>query len=212
MSNYDAVPIWDQFVFNVAHGDDPIDAFNKVVRDATGTLGEDRWEDLRFPATGISIGGFTSAPASQTDTGLLLFDAAGIETVGILAQLPHAWKEGSDLKPHIHWAKTSDAAGDVVWTYRYKWIDYDGVASAWSSLFLGTDTNTVDSTQKHIITSFDAMDAADHNISALLLIQLARLGTDAGDTYAADALLYEFDIHYQVDGKGSYQEYIKAPA
>lgn len=173
-------------------------------------LYDEAWEDLRFPATGISIGGFTNAPDVQTDTGLLLFDGGTtIETVGILAQMPHGWKEGTNIKPHCHWAKTTDAAGGVIWTFRYKWIGFNEVQPAWSGLINSTDSNTVDSTQKQIISTFGEIDASSQSISDLLLIQFARLPTDASDTYAADALLYEFDIHYQVDGFGSQDEYDK---
>ncbi len=167
------------------------------------------WEDLRFPATGIAIGGFASAPDVQTDTGLLLFDGTDIETVGILVQMPHAWKEGSSIHPHLHWAKTSDAAGDVLWTFRYKKFGLGDLQGAWSSIFNATDKIVVDATQKQIISEFSPIDMTGNTVSDLLLIQFGRLPTDAADDYEADALLYEIDIHYEVDSLGSETEYLK---
>lgn len=187
----------------------PFDSDQYDVLEAFGVCGDGVWDDLRFPVTGVSIGGFASPPDVQTDTGLLLFDAAAIETIGVLAQLPHAWKEGSDIKPHVHWAKTSDAAGDVVWSLRYKWFNIGEVQPAWSSVLTATDVAAADATQKQMISTFPLISGAGKTISSLFLCQIGRLATDGGDDYAADALLYEFDIHYQSDSGGSIAEFTK---
>ena len=168
-----------------------------------------RWDDLRFPAQGIDLGGLSDPPNIQADTGLFLFDPIAVETIAILAQMPHAWLEESTIKPHVHWAKTSDAAGDVLWSLRYKWFNFGELQPAWSAPITATDVQAADSTQKHMISTFGNISARDKNISSLFLCQLGRLATDGGDDYAADALLYEFDIHYIVDGRGSLNEFSK---
>lgn len=180
-----------------------------IPKDFNMPANHDYWDDLRFPVTGISIGGFASPPDVQTDTGLLLFDTAAVETVGILAQMPHAWKQGSAIRPHVHWAKTTDAANGVVWSMRYKKFGVGDLQGAWSAIFTSTDIEAADSTQKSMISTFPEIDMTGNTLSDLILIQLGRLVTDAGDTYGADALLYEFDIHYQIDSQGSRQEFIK---
>lgn len=168
------------------------------------------WDDLRFPANGIAIGAFSNPPGVETDTGLLLFNGVATnETIAVLAQLSHSWKEESLLGPHLHWKKTTDAAGDVVWTFRYKWITFDELETAWSELETAIDVNVVDSTQKEIISFFPDIVTTGRSISDMLLIQLGRTPGVAGDTYTADALLYEFDIHFQKDYPGSLQPYIK---
>ena len=167
------------------------------------------WDDLRFPATGVTIGGLSTPPGQQTDTGLLLFDSIAIETIAILAQMPHGWKEGSVVRPHVHWAKTSDATGDVVWSLRYKWFGLGDVQPAWSGILTSTDVEASDATQKQMISTFGDISADNQTISDLFLCQIGRLPTDPGDDYGADALLYEFDIHIQLDAPGSQQEFIK---
>ena len=67
-----------------------------------------RWDDLKFPATAINPPGQASDPDVEATSGLLLFAAAGTELVYALAQMPHHWEEGSDIKPHVHWTKTTD--------------------------------------------------------------------------------------------------------
>lgn len=170
---------------------------------------ESNWDDLRFPASGVSIGGLSTPPDVDADTGLLLFDSTNIETIAIAAQMPHARKVDSIIKPHVHWRKTSDAAGDVVWSLRYKWLNNNEVEPDWSSIITATDIFTVGSDQKMHIASWGEISGTGKTLSSMFIAQIGRLPTDAGDDYAADALLYEFDIHYQIDTLGSEQEFIK---
>ena len=145
--------------------------------------------------------------------GTLLFDAAGVEVVGLVVQLPHSYKEGTDLRPHVHWMKTTSASGAVLWQMRYKVIKIGDVADAdftteTASVVVDgtTDTNTAN---KHLITSFPVIPGAGIQISDMFCIELSRLGNDPADTYGADARLLEFDIHYQQDEPGSRQQFLK---
>lgn len=170
----------------------------------------DHWDDLRFPAQGIAIGSLSVPPDRQADTGLLLFDGGGlIETVGVLAQLPHAWKTGSILRPHLHWAKTTDVANGVVWQMRYRWLQQNATPGAWSSQVTGTHVWAVGADQKHNMDTFGDIDGTGYGISDCLNIQFGRVSDAVGDTYTGDVVLYEFDIHYQIDSTGSAQEFTK---
>lgn len=64
------------------------------------------WEDLKFPASSINPpGGIGGAAVDTADTpfvGTLLFDSIATEICVGQAQMPHAWKEGSFLSPHVH--------------------------------------------------------------------------------------------------------------
>lgn len=171
------------------------------------------WEDLRFPATAINPPGLASDPGFDTTNGGFLFDAAGTELLFLVAQLPHAYKPGTGLKPHVHWQKTTSAAGNVLWRLEYKMcrigevMDADFTAIDAAASVAGTpDTNTAD---KHLISSFTEIDGALLDISDMLLLKLSRIGADGADTYGADARFLEFDIHYQRNSPGSDEEYDK---
>lgn len=169
------------------------------------------WEDLRFPAQGIQIGNLSTPPTQNATTGLLEFAHTSTQTIGVLAQFPHSWKEGSVISPHVHWRKTTNAAGGVQWTLRYKWIENGEVEPAWSSIINSTLISALDpgSTQASAISTFGEISGAGKSISSMLLIQLGRDHDAAGDTYGAAATLYEFDIHYQIDTLGSDEEFTK---
>ena len=171
------------------------------------------FDDLKFPSTGINPPGAVDDPDRDTSTGLLVFDSSKTETVAMVVQLSHSWKEGSDLFPHVHWMKSSSASGDVVWQLEYKWAPIGEVADAsWTTLSSYTlaggtiDTNTED---KHLITPLGTITSTGKQISDMIMMKLSRVGGDANDTYGADAQLLEFDIHFEVDSFGSNQEYIK---
>ena len=173
-----------------------------------------RWDDLRFPAQGINPPGAVSDPDLEATSGLWLFAAAGTEILMGVAQLPHAWREGSAIRPHIHWQKTTSAAGNVLWRLEYEVVNNGevaamdfGTAVSTTSVADGTpDTNTAN---KVLISSLGTVDMLGYRVSCLMFWKLSRIGGDAADTYGADARLIEFDIHYELDSLGSEAEYTK---
>lgn len=156
------------------------------------------WEDLRAPATAINPPGADADPDVSTSTGLLLFDKDATELCFIAMQMPHSWVEGSVIVPHVHWHKTTSAAGTVAWRLRYRYANPRGTLSAWSAPITATPTPVTDddTAEKHAISTFSSLQYTEGKISMMWLFELARVGAD--DTYGADAELLEFDIHFQV--------------
>ena len=108
----------------------------------------------------------------------------------------------------MHWAKTSSAAGTVAWTLAYKWADIGEAFGDWSE----ADTATIavsdgDTAGVHAPSEFASITVPANGVSSMFLFKLSRVG--ASDTYAADAKLLEFDLHYQIDSRGSDTEYVK---
>lgn len=171
------------------------------------------WDDMRNPASAINPPGLASDPDFDTTNGLYLFDSSATELLFISAQMPHGWKSGSGIVPHVHWQKTTSASGNVFWQLDYKKAPINEVMDAsfttltTSSVVGGTpDTDTAD---KHLISSFGLLDMSDMDISDMLIFKLARIGGNAADTYGADARLLEFDIHYRINQPGSIAEFEK---
>jgi hypothetical protein len=171
------------------------------------------WDDLRFPAGAVNPPGLASDPDFDTTNGGWLFAGGGTELLFFQAQLPHSWVNGSYLQPHVHWQKTTSAAGTVKWQLDYKWapigevMDAAFTTDAVTAPVAGTPDN--DTANEHLISAFSSIDAAGKSISDMLLVKISRIGGD--DTYAADARLLEFDIHYQKNAFGSVLEYSREP-
>lgn len=173
-------------------------------------IADSTWDDLVISATLINPAGSPAPPAIDNTDGSLLFDAAGVETVIGIFQIPHCYLAGSDIVFHIHWAKSTSATGNVTWQMKYKWANIGATLPAFSSLTAGvrltTDNNTADENQ---LTSWTALSGTGKTLSSILIVYLERTGTDGGDTYGADAKLFSFDVHYRKDSNGSSQQTVK---
>ena len=169
------------------------------------------WDDLRFPAQGIDVTGPTGPPSVSAVDGTLLFAAGANDQIAVIAQMPHSWKEGSVIVPHVHWSKSTSAAGTVAWLCEYTMANPGDTFPAFQTL--ATETETVagtpdeDTADQHLITSFGELDMTGMEISCIIKIKITRDVSE--DTYAADAKLLEFDIHYQIDAFGSILPFAK---
>jgi hypothetical protein len=170
------------------------------------------WDDLRVPGTSVRNG--SSAPDLELFAGsatLYISSFAGsgpAEMVYFSVQMPHAWKEGSMIYPHVHWSPTTTGAGGVTWQLEYT------LASAVAGIFpasttLASTSQTTETAWQHQITSFDGIDMTGHTISTMIHCRLFRDPAHSGDTYSSDAAFLEFDFHYNKDSTGSEQPFHK---
>lgn len=166
------------------------------------------WEDLRFPATSINPVG-TAGPMTfdQTNIGFLA-SKNSTTSIAIIGQIPHSYKEGSDIYPHIHWMPLDTNTGNVYWRIEYKWVNIGDVEpSGWTTLNVLDDASGTAYT--HQLSNFDVISGSGKKISSIITIKISRIGNDATDTYDYNTLLKEFDIHYESDTIGSREEYFK---
>ena len=175
---------------------------------ATGnTLNIAAWDDLRGPASGINPIGAPSPATPNTTDGSLTFAKNNVCVAWF--QMPHNWKIGSDIYPHIHWSKSSPNAGVCNWQMKYKWCNIGDVMPAFSALAKGTEevanSNVAD---KHALMKWPAISGVGKTLSSMVCIFLERVN-DGDDTFTGNGNLYEIDIHYQIDSMGSRQELIK---
>lgn len=134
--------------------------------------------------------------------------------------MPHDYKQGSNIYPHIHWAPTTDATTNrVEWVLEYQWVNLGGTYAATTadqiSGYLvvgdvGSPTETI-SAREHTITPMGSggITGLDKNISSVLMCRLYRNGTGSNDTYTSSAALLSLDLHYEIDSFGSSSEYTK---
>ena len=170
------------------------------------------WDDLRFPAQGINPIGSASPPGVETSTGLLLFSGTGTEVIAGIAQMPHAWEEGTPIMPHVHWSKTTSVTGDVLWQLDYEVVQNGDVAAMTypnqlqvSTPVDGTPDN--DTSGEALISSFGEISMLGYTASCMILWKVSRIG--GTDSYNSDARLFEVDFHYRINDFGSDTEFRK---
>ena len=190
------------------------------LRTSSATLSEDghralhagilSWDDLQCPPEAFNAQGSPSPPTIDNTTvpGTWLFSGTTENNLAVVRQMPHRWKAGGTLKPHVHWEKTTTGSGEVMWQWCYSIANVGAVFPAYSAYFNGTNavphSNTV---RKHALDTFPDVDMTGKRESCMICSQFRRLPSHASDTYAADARFLEFDIHYQSDKDGTEVEY-----
>ena len=181
---------------------------DKVVYDDYVTpLGANNWNGASNNPTLTKL--FDDGSSSQGVYGFVFSDD---DEALITIQLPHRWKEGTTIEPHIHFMCTSDVspADNFGIEFEYSWADIGEDFPANSTLEtvdISTGVNTDNMHQYGEVTAA-GIDGTGHTISSVLLCRIKRVAA-TGDNYAGGVVIMDFDIHYQIDTMGSRQEGVK---
>lgn len=175
-----------------------------------------RWDDLRVELNNGSDGATISYFSGSSGPQIYYFrDNAGLESMSFVVQLPHSWKEGTTIYPHLHWSPKTTTTGDVEWNLDYTWVNYDAVTP---QVFPALTTSTVVAAgpftaNTHMITALttgnSGIDGTGKKISSMMICRLWRNSSNSSDTYAGNAGLLFLDFHIQVDGYGSESPFTK---
>src|SRR3972149_2121720 len=101
------------------------------------------WTDLRMPSQGINPPGAASDPGVDDDTGLLVFSGLLDNVIVGAAQMPHEWKPGSTVKPHIHLRFPTSATANTRWSLAYDIANNNGDFTNASGTYTALATVTV---------------------------------------------------------------------
>jgi len=205
---------------------------NNLVIEADGTIRMDSvasvFDDLMIypdattkggskpPAWGGSTSTAFIKNAAGTSQGVFLwmFSASTEQELYFTVQIPHGYKVGSNILPHVHWTtKAGTPSGtDVQWGLEYT------VAAIGSNFPTTTTivTNTViapigtpSGTGQHLISSFPAISGTGLGISTVLICRLYRDATNGNDTFGNEVGLLGVDFHIEKDTYGSRTEFTK---
>jgi hypothetical protein len=175
------------------------------------------YEDLRTPVNSLKLSGVKPPTWTAYKSGeVLAFSdqavAGNEEIVFFQLQMPHNYKEGTDISIHVHFVPEDNAGGNVYWMLTYSWATIDDAFAAATTVYIAAACGTT--TDAHRVAYFADIDGSpgDVNklISSMLICKLQRNSSDALDTYTGkSAYLLEVDVHYQVDSLGSSTALVK---
>jgi len=163
---------------------------------------EDTWTDLRFPATQSRRGALNKPDFDYTNVGLLFPQNKPSEIIYLIGQMPHGYRPGTPLRPHLHWQQAVATA--PTWGFEYKWYNVgDSVPASFT-----TDTSSslelpYTSGNMHQISAFSEIDGAGMRESSILLMKVYR--TD--NAVSGDILVFELDLHYISEKTGTVPEF-----
>jgi len=173
------------------------------------------YDDLRVSASSVKLGASINQPtwSQLADDGAgsrgvysYSFSPSTDNEVFFSVQMPHSYKEGTDLLPHVHWTPDSTNTGTIMWKLEYTIAN---IGSTFGNTATVNMPDTADGViNKHQITTGSTISGSGLGISHMLICRLYRDVSDT-DTFTGNAGLLEFDIHHQINTMGSRRELFK---
>lgn len=179
------------------------------------------WDDIRVPLVLTNAG--TTKPAvlkvfrkdiSGASQGVYTyaFEDKAVEVqeeeLYFALQVPHSYKSGTALKPHLHWSvidSTSSVSKDVRFNLEITCQDSSNNMPVTS---ISSITVTALAPYSVVYSTFSDITPGDP-LSAMCVARITRASSDAADNFVNDVYGLEIDFHYQIDSFGSNTESTK---
>lgn len=170
------------------------------------------WDDLLVNPDATGKG--SASPTFSTfknGVSLWMFESGKSQEVFFTVQIPHKYKEGTSLFPHVHWTtSTGTPTGtNVVWSLEYTVVAIGGNFPATTILTSNSVVATPSGTGQHNITNLGTISGTGIGISTILVCRLFRAATDSRDTFSNSVGLLSMDFHYEIDTEGSRDPFLK---
>ncbi|MDD5150510.1 MAG: hypothetical protein PHC28_08515 [Flavobacterium sp.] len=178
------------------------------IKFAAGDTSADIEDDLRVTidkgSNSAQLGSLTGISGPEI---WFFRDGQGVEAMSFTLQLPHNWKDGTTIYPHIHWVPRSSASGNMKWNLDYSWVNIDGTFSAATTS--SVIVNGPFTANKHLLTDLTSgnvgIDATGKTFSSILICRIWRDSSSGTDTYSGDAGGLSMDFHISI--KNPFVEY-----
>lgn len=178
-----------------------------IATDGTLTLAGSAttYDDLFVPLTTTKLGATNLPHFDETNVGYLFPQNDTSEKLYMTVQMPHRWKEGSPIFPHVHFRQGTN--GVPVYKINYKWHSISNqTTSNYVVYTMSTPVATyVSGTIHQICRNSTGIDGTGQTFSSILSIKLYR----DDNSYPGDSMTDQFDLHYEIDSFGTKTEYTK---
>lgn len=163
------------------------------------------WEDLNFNAVATAVG--ASAPSiisySTSNIKMVALDGGAInEELNASVETPHATKAGSSITAHVHWCPTTTGTGNVEFLLDYYLIRTGTVLTSGTASVIDSSTGAAWAEKRLNITTISSTGIGQ---GTQCLFRLYRVPGSSNDTYGADAGIFTWGFHYEIDTVGSRQ-------
>lgn len=165
------------------------------------------WKDANLGAgaltrpTATQPGDDTFKDEGGGDTGIAAPAFSINDHVGGTIEIPHDYKEGTDIFFHVHWQGSTGPTGTdyVQWQLIYTVGQSGATLDAATTITLEVPYDTQYEFKQ---ANFAAISGTNFNMEDQVLFDLKRIAA-AGDAYAGDAITATVGFHYEVDTVGS---------
>jgi hypothetical protein len=170
------------------------------------------WEDIIISASNLRGGGTPPAFVAMIN-GIYAYSFVNGVTDILYGsfELPHSYKEGSDIELHVHWAPASTNVGNVIFNCEYTVCDRHGGVMSASTIAssTGTTVGVINKCNYTTLVTITGSTAGGMKIGEIIPFALSRLGGATGDTFSGDVFILSIGAHYEQDTLGSRQQISK---
>jgi len=155
---------------------------------------------------GALVDGLIGVTSGSFGVTALRFSKDNVNEIFFTAQLPHKYKEGSNIEPHCHFSNKTTSTGDVCWGLEYLWVNVNGMGGNTTVVESGL---TVGTQGEHKAINISVLDGTGKKISSILQCRLFRDPANVLDTFTEDIYLGDFDFHFEINTQGSRTTWVK---
>jgi hypothetical protein len=162
------------------------------------------WNDIILQVSNLRPG--NTPPSFSVFTGGiygLRFDAGSADEVHGAFEIPHDYKEGSNMVVHCHWSPTTTNTGNIVFGFEYSWGTDNAVFSA-AATPTSTPAAAPGVVNKLTRTNIVALVGTNFKIGDIIAFRFFRQNGGT-DTFTGNAFVHSIGIHYEADTVGSRQ-------
>jgi len=121
--------------------------------------------------------------------------------------IPHIWKPGTMMYPHVHFSVLSSGSGTVRWGIEYMWARTNS-SNAFFTYPATTETLYIEqviaanSQRVHFVSEAaqdNGLDGTNMEVDGMILCRLFRDGSHSNDTFNEDVFAITLDLHTETD-------------
>lgn len=153
-------------------------------------------------------GGPSSPSINLYKGGIYLYEFNSSDTLEVFANfhIPHSYKVGTMVYPHVHFVTTSNASGVVRWCFEYTVAKRN--ESGTGNTFGSTTTIAVDytipanSADIHLVCEAPeggGIPSTQMEVDGMILTRVYREAAHVNDTFSASVFGITCDVHIEVD-------------
>ena len=161
------------------------------------------WDDLRGPFVSSKTVNSTDPAWSVFRNGIYAhkFSSTAINELWIAFHIPHSYRAGTKIYPHIHWSTSGTNTGTVRWVFEYTLAADDDASAFPTSSSIVLEQAASGTAYRHMVVEVTEPYAIPSTYlypDTMILCRIYREGNHANDTCTDDAFGFECDLHYQL--------------
>jgi hypothetical protein len=123
------------------------------------------------------------------------FSPTQVNVLYFTAQLPHSYKEGTNIEFHIHVVYPDALVGNSTWYISYAWANIGDTFPVASSVTVYDVPSPTTANRHQLIELASSINGTGKQISSVLLCSIQRLGNTIEDNYPSEIYLVSGDFH-----------------